>query len=106
MSTTQCGEKPLELLASMLILKFESASDQKEKVMDNYHITKTDDGWALKKEGADRASKTAETKAEITAVAREFLAGKNASLKIHKQDGKIQEERTYPRKADPKKTKG
>lgn len=46
-------------------LEFESASDHKEKVMDNYHITKTDGSWALKKEGADRASKTA----EITAVA-------------------------------------
>jgi hypothetical protein len=44
--------------------------------MDNCHITKTENGWALKKEGADRASKTAETEAEITAVAREFLAGK------------------------------
>ncbi len=28
------------------------------------------------------------------------------SVKIHKQDGKIQEERTYPSKADPHKSKG
>lgn len=69
--------------------------------MDNYHITKTDNGWALKKEGADRASKTAETKAKITAVAREFLTGKIASLKTHKEDGKVQEERTHHRKAAP-----
>ena len=101
------GEKRLALLPSMLVLSSSRAPVLIGRdVMDNYHITKTDDGWALKKEGADRASKTAETKAEITAVAREFLAGKDASLKIHKQDGKIQEERTYPRKADPKKTKG
>ena len=74
--------------------------------MDNYHITKTDTGWELKKEGATRASKTASTKADITAVAAEFLDGKTASLKIHKEDGKIQEERTYPRSADPKQSKG
>lgn len=28
------------------------------------------------------------------------------TVKIHKLDGKIQEERTYPRKADPRRSKG
>lgn len=74
--------------------------------MENYHIIKTDNGWALTKQGAERASKTAATKAEITALASEFLNGKTASLKIHKEDGTIQEERTYPRSADPTATKG
>ena len=45
--------------------------------MDNSHITKNDKLWALTKEGAQRASKTASTKAEITALAGEFLQGKN-----------------------------
>lgn len=74
--------------------------------MDNYHITKSDNGWELKKEGAARASKTASTKTEIVKMAVEFLDGKTASLKIHKEDGTIQEERTYPRSADPSKSKG
>ena len=74
--------------------------------MDNYHISKTDSGWALKKQGSDRASKTAATKSEILTLASEFLDGKTASLKIHKEDGTIQEERTYPRSADPRQTKG
>lgn len=74
--------------------------------MDNYHITKNDKGWALTKQGAERASKTAATKAEITQLASEFLSGKTASLKIHKEDGTIQEERTFPRSADPTKSKG
>lgn len=74
--------------------------------MDDFHITPTENGWALKKQGAERASKTATTKAEIIKLASEFLDGKTASLKIHKEDGSIQEERTYPRSADPRKTKG
>lgn len=74
--------------------------------MDNYHITKNDKGWVLTKQGAERASKTAATKAEITQLASEFLADKTASLKIHKEDGTIQEERTFPRSADPTKSKG
>lgn len=74
--------------------------------MENYHITTSTDGWQLKKQGATRASKTARTKAEIVKLTTDFLAGKTASLKIHKEDGTIQEERTYPRSADPKKSKG
>lgn len=74
--------------------------------MENYHITKSEKGWELKKAGATRASKKAETKAEIIKLSIEFLNGKTASLKIHKEDGTIQEERTYPRSADPIKSKG
>lgn len=74
--------------------------------MDNYHITKSDDHWSLVKQGAERPSKTAATKAEIIQLAAEFLEGKTASLKIHKEDGTVQEERTYPRAADPAKSKG
>ena len=74
--------------------------------MDNYHIKKAEQLWELVKEGAQRASKTASTKAEITELASEFLQGKTASLKIHKEDGTIQEERTFPRAADPRETKG
>jgi hypothetical protein len=74
--------------------------------MDNYHVSKSGDGWELKKQGASRASRTASTKAEIVQLASDFLDGKTASLKIHKEDGTIQEERTYPRSADPVKSKG
>ena len=74
--------------------------------MDNYHITKDDDEWKLKKEGAKRATKTAGTKQEIIDEMRDFMSDKTASVKIHKEDGKIQEERTYQRKDDPSKTPG
>jgi len=74
--------------------------------MDNYHIKKAEKSWELVKEGAQRASKTADTKAQMIEIAGEFLQGKTASLKIHKEDGTIQEERTFPRAADPRKSKG
>jgi hypothetical protein len=78
----------------------------KGTIMDNYHITKNGQLWTLVKEGAQRPSKSASTKAEITSIASEFLQGKTASLKIHKEDGRLQEERTFPRSADPRKSKG
>lgn len=74
--------------------------------MDNYHITKDGDKWKLKKEDAERASKTADTKKEIIDQMRDFMSDKIASVKIHKEDGKFQEERTYQRKNDPRRSKG
>ncbi len=74
--------------------------------MDNYHISATDSGWELRKQGATRASKTAATKDEMLLITAAFLEGRTASVKIHKKDGTLQEERTYPRSADPRESKG
>ncbi|NTW49392.1 MAG: DUF2188 domain-containing protein [Chlorobiales bacterium] len=74
--------------------------------MDNYHVTKDGDKWKLTKEGNQRASKTAETKNEIIKQTREYMAEKTGSVKIHKEDGTFQEERTYQRKNDPTKSQG
>ena len=73
----------------------------------DYHVTKTEEGWQGKKEGADRASVVETTKAE--AVEKTIAIAKNqpeSSVKIHTADGKIQEERTYPRSSDPNPPKG
>lgn len=74
--------------------------------MDNYHVTKDGEKWKLTKEGGQRASITADTKQEIIKETREYMKSRSGSVKIHKADGKIQEERTYPRKDDPRETKG
>lgn len=74
--------------------------------MDNYHITKDGEQWKLKKEGGDRATLVADTKAELIDDMRGFMADKTASVKIHKEDGTFQEERTYQRKDDPRESKG
>ncbi|GAB1619885.1 DUF2188 domain-containing protein [Pseudomonas sp. NGC7] len=74
--------------------------------MENYHLSPTSDGWELKKAGADRASKRAATKQELVSMLPDFFEGKTVSVKIHKADGTIEEERTYPRSADPRRTKG
>lgn len=78
----------------------------REQTMDTYNINKTGTGWALTKQGSARPSKTAETKEAIVELAKEFLSDKTASLRIHSMDGRIQEERTYPRKADPTRSPG
>jgi hypothetical protein len=73
----------------------------------NYHITKHPNGWALKKEGAQRATKVTSTKSEmINSIKGGTHTNSPSSVKIHKANGKIQEERTYPRSSDPRITKG
>ncbi|GAB3326751.1 DUF2188 domain-containing protein [Haliea atlantica] len=74
--------------------------------MDNYHVTKDGEKWKLTKEGAKRASKVADTKKEIISETSEYMKKVGGSVKIHKEDGKIQEERTYPRSKDPRRTPG
>ncbi|EMA8639416.1 DUF2188 domain-containing protein [Cronobacter malonaticus] len=74
--------------------------------MDNYHITKEGDQWNLQKEGNTKPSKTADTKADLIRETREFMYDKKASVKIHTSDGRFQQERTYHRKNDSKKSKG
>jgi hypothetical protein len=72
-----------------------------------YHVTKTDDNWQGKLEGGQRASVKSETKAEVVKRTIDIAKSqKNSSVKIHKSNGKFQEERTYPKKSDPFPPKG
>ena len=75
-------------------------------VMDNYHLTPNGSQWTLTGEGQDRTIATFETKAEAVRRCSEIIAERNGSLKIHRADGTIEEERTYPRSADPAKSPG
>ena len=76
--------------------------------MDNYHLTPDGDKWKLKKEGGKKATKTFTTKKEAVSEGTKFMRGRReaGSLKIHKQNGEIQEERTYPGSADPASSPG
>lgn len=68
----------------------------------NYHVTKNDGGWQGKLEGGKRASVKGETKEKVVKKTIEIAKKQEkSSVKIHKSDGKIQEERTYPKKSDP-----
>jgi hypothetical protein len=75
--------------------------------MKRVDVVKKDNKWVGETKGGDVVAQ-GKTKAE--AVKHTANAARKdpeaVSVKIHKQDGKIQEERTYPKSADPKKSKG
>lgn len=76
--------------------------------MKNYHLVREDGAYKLKKENAQRASKVIDSnKVDAIKESRDFIKSQGGgSLKIHKNTGGFQEERTYPRSKDPRKSKG
>jgi hypothetical protein len=81
-----------------------------KEALPSYHLTRDKErgGWQLEKAGSDRATARFETKAEaLKGGALKAAIGKDGgSVKIHKQNGRIQAERTFPRSRDPKSSKG
>lgn len=75
--------------------------------MKRIDVVKRPDGWVGQSGGRMVPNTRASTKAE--AVKKVAAAAKNSSqpvsVRIHKTDGKIQEERTYPRSADSRSSK-
>ena len=74
--------------------------------MDNFHVLSSGDRWKLTAEGSERSIGEFDTKEEAVDMASTVIATRTGSLKIHRADGTIEEERTYPRSADPRETPG
>jgi hypothetical protein len=68
----------------------------------NFYVTKSTKGWEGHREGKNHAVAKGPTKKEVVSeMIRHAKQHQPSSLKIHKVDGRIQEERTYPRSTDP-----
>lgn len=74
--------------------------------MDIYHVVSCGSGWKLHAQGSDKALLNAPTKAELLAQLPGYMAERTGSVKIHTVTGQIEDERTYPRSADPRQSKG
>ena len=77
--------------------------------MQNYHLLPDGDGWKLTAEGNPRPLDIFRTKAEGVDSCEEIIRERDhgkGSIKIHHKDGTIEEERTYPRAADPAESPG
>ena len=70
------------------------------------HKDGTSGKWRLEKEGSDRAQRTFATKAEALKNLRQAVGASGGSVRIRRTDHSIQEERTYPRAKDPRRSPG
>lgn len=65
-----------------------------------YHVTPHEQGWAVQREGAERATSVHETKKEAVRAARDEAKNHLPSrLIVHKQDRSVQETFTYDEEA-------
>ena len=72
-----------------------------------FTLSKKNDVWQLTDSGG-HLQKEFGTKAQATAggVLEKAVGPSGGSVKIHKENGKFQEERTYPGSEDPRKSPG
>jgi hypothetical protein len=69
---------------------------------------KNTESWKLKEQSSGKLIAESNVKANLTTGGKlaTLLRNEGGSVRIKKMDNKIQEERTYPRIRDPKKSKG
>lgn len=72
----------------------------------SYHLVYKDRKWQLKAAGNPEAIEFFRTKKIAMDFCKPYLRRVTGSLKIHKRNGQIQEERTYPRRRDPHSSAG
>jgi hypothetical protein len=68
----------------------------------------TKDRWDLVNDASNRTVKSFDTKDDATrrGALQRAVGANGGSVKIQKENGRFQEERTYPRSADPKRSPG
>ena len=59
------------------------------------HVVPLSSGWAVKKSGSERASKTFSTKENAITYGRELSKNEKTALYIHKRNGMIQNKNSY-----------
>jgi uncharacterized protein YdaT len=60
-----------------------------------HHVVPHQNGWAVLREGGERASVVTETKEQAFERAREIAQREGGGVVIHGENGRIQQERTY-----------
>jgi len=70
-------------------------------------VVKKNGKWVGEHKNHKKVASGAKKSKVVDSVARSAKSSdRPTSVRIHKKNGQIQEERTYPRSADPKPTKG
>lgn len=67
------------------------------------HVVPSSSGWAVKKSGSVRASKTFETKESAVNYGRELSKNERTELYIHKKNGMIQNKNSFGNDPNPPK---
>ena len=68
-----------------------------------YHVVPNSDGWAVKKEGAQRASSVHTTQGDAISSGTDLAKSSKTELVIHRPNGKIRDSDSYGNDPNPPK---
>lgn len=71
----------------------------------NQHVVSHPDGWAVKGEGNQKATRVFDTQAEAIGLAESIARNQQSDTKIHGRDGKIRAGNSYGNDPFPPKDK-
>jgi len=61
----------------------------------NIHVVPHEDGWAVRREGAERASSTHDTQSQAERAARRTAVREGGETFIHRRTGEIRDRNSY-----------
>ena len=70
---------------------------------DTHRIMPHEDGWQVKRDGGQRASRVADTKAEAERLGRQISRNQETELQVHGRDGRIQRSDSHGNDPNPPK---
>lgn len=71
----------------------------------NQHVVPHADGWAVKGEGNQKATRVTSTQAEAISIAEQIARNNSSDTKVHGRDGKIRAGNSYGNDPCPAKDK-
>jgi hypothetical protein len=74
-------------------------------IKNSRHVVPRQDGWAVKKSGASRASKVFDTQADAINYGRSQAKKESGQLYVHRKDGTIREHDSYGDDPNPPKNR-
>ena len=67
----------------------------------DYHVVPNDDGWAVRREGSERASSRHDTKQQALDAGRGMAQNAKVELVIHGKNGQIQNSNSFGNDPNP-----
>lgn len=71
----------------------------------DYHVVKKDGGWAIRREGAQRASSVHRTQRQAIDAGKSLAKNNRTELVIHRASGQIRDSDSYGNDPNPPKDK-
>jgi uncharacterized protein YdaT len=71
----------------------------------NQHVVPHEDGWAVRREGSEKVTRTTRTQKEAIDIARQIAQNQGSEVVTHRPNGRIRDKDSYGHDPHPPKDK-